>query len=48
MKKIDPKDKLIDLYESQIGDLVLMSKIELGDDVIQEIQKIKKEIEDGN
>lgn len=32
---------LINLYESQIADLVMMSKIELGDDVIEEIKRLK-------
>lgn len=32
---------LIDLLESQIIDLTLMSKIELGDDVIEEIKRLK-------
>ena len=40
------KDKLLELYEGQIMDLVMMSKIELGDDVIQEIKKLKKLIKD--
>jgi hypothetical protein len=35
------KDQLIKLYESQIEDLVIMSKIELGDDVIAEIKRLK-------
>jgi hypothetical protein len=33
---------LIDLLEGQINELVLMSKIELGDDVIQEIKRLKE------
>jgi hypothetical protein len=36
------KDKLIYLLEGQINELVLMSKIELGDDVIQEIKRLKE------
>jgi hypothetical protein len=36
------KNKLIDLLEGQVTDLVLMSKIELGDDVIQEIKRLKE------
>ena len=35
------KDQLIDLYEGQIADLTMMSKIELGDDVISEIKRLK-------
>jgi len=40
------REQLIKLYEYQIADLVLMSKIELGDDVIDEIKNLKKIIED--
>lgn len=40
--KEDTKSKLLELYESQIMDLTMMSKIELGDDVIEEIVKLKK------
>jgi hypothetical protein len=36
------KDQLIKLYESQIEDLTIMSKIELGDDVIEEIKRLKE------
>lgn len=35
------KDNLIDLLSNQLADLVLMSKIELGDDVIIEIMRLK-------
>lgn len=35
------KNALIRLYEEQIVDLTLMSKIELGDDVIAEIHRLK-------
>lgn len=35
------KERLLELYENQIMDLTMMSKIELGDDVIQEIQRLK-------
>lgn len=38
---IKTQQELIDLYESQIADLVMMSKIELGDDVIEEIKRLK-------
>ena len=41
MSKEMAKDKLLRLYENQIMDLVLMSKIELGDDVIDRIIKLK-------
>ena len=33
--------ELIDLLYSQIIDLTMMSKIELGDDVIEEIRRLK-------
>lgn len=36
------KDELITLYETQIEDLTMMSKIELGDDVIKEIKRLKQ------
>ena len=35
------QQELIDLYEQQIMDLTIMSKIELGDDVIAEIKRLK-------
>ena len=35
------QQELIDLYEQQIMDLTMMSKIELGDDVIEEIRRLK-------
>jgi len=35
------KDELINLLESQVMDLTMMSKIELGDDVIHEIIRLK-------
>lgn len=35
------QQELIDLYEQQIMDLTIMSKIELGDDVIEEIKRLK-------
>ena len=35
------QQELIDLYEQQIMDLTMMSKIELGDDVIEEIKRLK-------
>jgi hypothetical protein len=39
--KEEAKDQLIELLEGQVMDLVLMSKIELGDDVITEIKRLK-------
>ena len=35
------KDQLIELLYTQVVDLSLMSKIELGDDVIVEIKRLK-------
>lgn len=40
-KLIQLQQELINLYESQIMDLVVMSKIELGDDVVEEIKRLK-------
>jgi len=36
------QQELINLYEQQIMDLTMMSKIELGDDVIEEIKRLKE------
>jgi hypothetical protein len=41
MNKEQAKDALLELYEQQIVDLIIMSKIELGDDVIAEIKRLK-------
>ena len=41
MTKEQAKDALIELLFSQVMDLTLMSKIELGDDVIEEIKRLK-------
>lgn len=38
---IKAQQKLIDLLYSQVIDLSMMSKIELGDDVIEEIKRLK-------
>jgi hypothetical protein len=46
MNKEEAKTQLIDLLENQIMDLVMMSKIELGDDVIAEIKRLKTIIND--
>jgi hypothetical protein len=35
---------LIDLYEGQITQLTVLSKIELGNDVIEEINKLKSQL----
>ncbi len=42
MNKEQAKDALLELYEQQIVDLIVMSKIELGDDVIAEIIRLKE------
>jgi hypothetical protein len=39
--KEQAKTELIELLMSQVIDLTMMSKIELGDDVIREIQRLK-------
>jgi hypothetical protein len=41
MNKEEAKDELIKVLESQLMDLSMMSKIELGDDVIDRIIKLK-------
>ncbi len=47
MTKLEQKqNELLELLHSQIVDLVMMSKIELGDDVIEEISILKNEIRD--
>ena len=38
---IKAQQELIELYETQIMDLTMMSKIELGDDVIAEIKRLQ-------
>jgi hypothetical protein len=42
---IQAQQELIDLLYSQVIDLTMMSKIELGDDVIAEIIRLKKLLE---
>jgi hypothetical protein len=42
MSKEQAKDQLIEVLMNQIVDLSMMSKIELGDDVIEKIQELKK------
>ena len=44
--KDDAKTQLINLLENQVMDLVMMSKIELGDDVIAEIKRLKEIIDE--
>ena len=41
MNKDQAKDKLIEVLMTQVVDLSMMSKIELGDDVISEIKRLK-------
>jgi hypothetical protein len=42
MNKEQAKDQLIELLMGQVIDLTMMSKIELGDDVIAEIKRLKE------
>ena len=42
---IETQQQLIDLLFGQVIDLTMMSKIELGDDVIAEIHRLKKLLE---
>jgi hypothetical protein len=42
MNKEQAKDELIKVLEDQVMDLSMMSKIELGDDVIAEIKRLKE------
>mgnify|MGYP006282265621 FL=1 len=46
MSKDQAKTDLIKLLENQVMDLVAMSKIELGDDVIAEIKRLKSIIKE--
>jgi hypothetical protein len=41
MNNEEAKDQLIELLENQVVELTVMSKIELGDDVIAEIKRLK-------
>jgi pentose-5-phosphate-3-epimerase len=41
MNKEEAKDELIKVLHSQVMDLTMMSKIELGDDVIAEIKRLQ-------
>jgi len=45
MNKEEAKDELIKVLYSQVVDLSMMSKIELGNDVIEEINRLKNIIE---
>jgi hypothetical protein len=46
MNREEAKDELIKVLESQVMDLSMMSKIELGDDVITEIKRLKEIIDE--
>ncbi len=45
MSKEEAKDQLIDLLMGQVADLSMMSKIELGNDVIDEIRRLRSIID---
>lgn len=45
---IKVQQELINVLESQVMDLSMMSKIELGDDVIAEIRRLKGLLNDNN
>lgn len=45
---VKPQSELIEILKNQVADLVMMSKIELGDDVILEINRLQKLIRDIN
>ncbi len=45
MSKEEAKDRLIEILTNQVEDLSMMSKIELGDDVIAEIKRLNDIIE---
>ena len=40
--KEQAKDQLIEVLMNQVTDLTMMSKIELGDDVIKEINRLQE------
>jgi hypothetical protein len=42
MTKEEAKDALIEVLMNQVMDLTMMSKIELGNDVIEEIKRLKE------
>jgi len=43
---VETQRELIDLLYSQVMDLTMMSKIELGDDVITEIQRLETKLKE--
>ena len=48
MNKEEAKDALIEVLMNQVMDLSMMSKIELGDDVIAELKRLQEIINDNN
>lgn len=46
MSKEEIQSQLIDVLMNQVADLTMMSKIELGDDVIQEINRLRGLLEE--
>jgi len=42
MNKEQAKDALIEVLMNQVVDLTMMSKIELGNDVMEEIKRLKE------
>ena len=46
MNREQAKDALIEVLMNQVIDLTMMSKIELGDDVITEIKRLKAIIDE--
>jgi hypothetical protein len=44
----ETQKKLIDLLYSQVVDLTMMSKIELGNDVIEEIKRLMSKLKENN
>jgi hypothetical protein len=42
MNKEEAKDALIGVLMNQVIDLSMMSKIDLGDDVVEEIKRLQK------
>jgi hypothetical protein len=48
MNKEQAKDELIKVLLFQVADLTMMSKIELGDDVIEEIKRLNEIINESN
>jgi len=43
-RTISIQEELLKVYESQVVDLSMMSKIELGDDVIEKIKELKDKL----